>query len=69
MNEIKFLKLLKAHIFSNHGTQSAAAIHWGVSNNFVSLVVNGIKAPNDVILSDLGYTVKKQTIRTYTKVV
>ena len=69
MNELKFLKLLKAHILSTHGTQSAAAIHWGVSNNFVSLVVNGIKPPNEKILSDLGYTFKKQTIRTYTKVV
>lgn len=73
MTEAKFLKLFKEHIFYNHGTQAAAAEHWGVSVNFVSLVVNGIRVPNSGMLGDMGVVAKKevikQTIRTYTKAV
>ena len=69
MTEVKFLKLLKTHIFTNHGTQAAAAKHWGVSDNFMSLVVNGVRVPNTEMLQDMGFTAKRQTIRTYTKVV
>lgn len=67
MTEQKFLKLLKQHIFNKHGTQSAAATHWGLSNAYVSLVVNGVKTPSDVILKDMGLKVKRETIRTYSK--
>ena len=69
MQEAKFLKLFKAHIFNEHGTQSAAAEHWGVSDNFMSLVVNGVRVPNKAMLNDMGFTAKRQSIRTYTKAV
>lgn len=63
-NSEKFLKALKQYIFSNHGTQTAAAAHWGCSNNLVTLVVTGQRKPNEKMLSDCGY----QIIETYKKV-
>ena len=68
MTESKFLKLFKAHIFNKHGTQSAAAEYWGVSNNFVSLVVNGVRRPNSDMLNDMGLTLKSETVKTYKKI-
>ncbi len=65
MTKSKFLTLFKQHIFSTHGTQAAAAEHWKVSNNFVSLVVNGIRKPNEQMLNDAG--VKITTITKYTR--
>lgn len=68
MTEVKFLKVLKTHIFNNYGTQSAAAREWGVSCNYVSLLVNGIRSPNKEILDEMGYQVKKRSIKIYEKV-
>lgn len=67
MTESKFLKLFKLHIFNTHGTQAAAAEHWNVSNNFVSLVVNGVRKPTDKMLKDAGIKLKVETIKKYSR--
>lgn len=67
MTESKFLKLFKLHIFNTHGTQAEAAIHWKVSNNFVSLVVNGVRKPTDRMLEDAGIKLKVVTTKKYTR--
>ena len=67
MTESKFLKLFKLHIFNTHSTQAEAAIHWKVSNNFVSLVVNGVRKPTDQMLKDVGINLKVVTIKKYTR--
>ena len=67
MTESKFLKLLKLHIFNTHSTQAVAAIHWKVSNNFVSLVVNGVRKPTDQMLKDVGIKLKIVTIKKYSR--
>lgn len=68
MNTGEFLTSFKQHIFSKHGTQSAAATHWRVSNNFVSLVVTGQRVPNSQMLSDMGMKIVKTTTVKYRKV-
>jgi len=64
MTEDKFLKLFRAHIFDAHGTQDAAANHWGVSGNLVSLIVRGLRPPSERMLRDAGY--KRSVARTVT---
>ena len=68
MTKSKFLTLFKQHIFSTHGTQAAAAEHWNVSNNFVSLVVNGVRKPSEQMLKDAGVKLTVKTITKYTRV-
>lgn len=41
-------------IIQKHGSQKAAAEHWGVSPSFVSQVVTGGKFPNAAMLRDIG---------------
>ena len=65
MTQAKFLKLLKAHIFEKHGTQTAAADHWGTTSNRISLIVNGIRAPTEEMLSDMGVSMTKETKVTF----
>ena len=67
MTESKFLKLLKLHIFNTHSTQAEAARHWKVSNNFVSLVVNGVRRPTERMLEDVGIKLKVVTIKKYSR--
>ncbi len=68
MKEKQFLKLFKSHITDNHDTQADAARTWGVSPQYVSMVVNGMKAPNALMLADMGYTRGRTALITYTPI-
>lgn len=54
-NVISIILELRSHIARKYKTQKAAAAAWGVSAAFVSSVLSGKKAPNDVMLKDAGF--------------
>lgn len=49
---------LRAHVASKYKTQDAAAVAWGVSKSFVSLVLNNKRTPSNYMLKDAG--IKKE---------
>lgn len=46
--------LLRAMIAARYGTQVEAALRWGGSPNFVSMVLHGHKAPTEQMLTEAG---------------
>jgi len=51
---VDLLPELGAHIKHKYVRQKAAALAWGVSDAFVSAVLNGKKRPTEAILADAG---------------
>lgn len=66
IDEQEFLADLRAHIARKYVTRKIAAMHWGMSDSYLSLVVNGSRPPSQKILKDMGY--QRQKIVSYTKV-
>jgi len=46
--------MVLAHIQSVHGTQAAAARHWGITPTFVTTVTSGRRAPTDRMMREAG---------------
>ena len=42
------------------GGQALAADHWGVSPQYVSMILGGVKRPSRRILGDLGLSVDRE---------
>lgn len=53
-DDIDLLTTLRTHVAAHYGNQRRAAAAWGVTQQFVSLVLTGKCPPNDVILDDVG---------------
>jgi hypothetical protein len=51
---VDIIEELRVYIARNHKTQSAAAEHWAVSRNFVSMVMLGKKQPTEAMIRDAG---------------
>ena len=50
----KIAEVLRRHVDRRYGTQAAAAVAWGVTQPFVSMVLRGVKKPTTQILNDAG---------------
>lgn len=68
LNREQMQSLILDYIFINHRTQKNAARYWGVSEAFVSAVVTGRKAPNGVMLQDVGLIPVKAYLRSVERV-
>lgn len=67
MKTIDIKAELRAHIARKYGKQKGAAVAWGVSSAYVSLVLSGIKPPNETMLADAGFK-RVQPVAHYKKV-
>lgn len=54
-NAVNIALELRVHIARKYKTQTSAAIAWGCSKAFVSAVLKGKRAPNELMLSDAGF--------------
>lgn len=67
MREQDFLNVMRGFIVNTHeGSQAAASIAWGVSPQYVSMVVNGRKPPTALMLQDMGFARHKSVVTTIT---
>jgi transcriptional regulator with XRE-family HTH domain len=55
MKEQDLIKKLKGHIYSEYGSARAFAREVGLSNTYISQVLNGDKPLTDTILAHVGF--------------
>lgn len=60
--EQEFLQRLKTFIAAKFGSQSKAADHYGMSRQFMSLILKGKSATPPSILEDIGYARSKVVV-------
>lgn len=53
-NKVDVIAELRAHIARKYRTQHAAAKAWGVSQQYLSRVMNGTSLPTPEILAEMG---------------
>lgn len=60
--EQEFLQRLDAFIKANFGSASKAADHYGISRQYMSVVMKGRSVPSQRILEDMGYARRKVVV-------
>ena len=64
LNDDEFRALLIAYIARHFNQKRNAAQHWGIRENYLSMVLGGTKPPTSAMLAELGY----QRVRIYRRV-
>jgi len=66
MNREEFKELISQHVSAKYGSIALASDAWGLSQQYVGRMINGINPPSAVVLTSMGY-IKKIGETTYVK--
>lgn len=68
MNKDQVLIELRVYVARCFRTKTAAAAHWSVSPQFITMVLGGKKSPTVAMLRDCGYEAVTTKTTTYRKI-